>query len=67
MVYMKGKKIGQAMMMCTCKKYVKWWGKLEYVNMCRKGRKYCGGIKWMKENGNRKIEVIEVKWVLEYI
>ena len=54
MVYMKGKKIGQAMMMCTCKKYVKWWGKLEYVNMCRKGRKYCGGIKWTKENGKRK-------------
>ena len=22
MVYMKGKKIGQAMMMCTCEKYV---------------------------------------------
>ena len=36
-------------------------------NMCGKGRKYCRGIKWMKENGNRNIWGYWSKMGLEYI
>ena len=53
MVYMKGKKIGQAMMMCTCEKYVKWWGN-ENMWICGEEE---GNIEGSKMNeGKRKIE-----------
>ena len=63
MVYMKGKKIGQAIMMCICEKICSGGKSKNISNMCGKGRKYCRGIKWMKKMKIEIFEVIEVEWV----
>ena len=46
-----GKEIGQAMMVCTCEKYVKWWGN-ENMWTCGEEEGNIGGSKM--DEGKRK-------------